>query len=137
MATPEELANQQFGKTVTPRDRAAFEAGIKLGALYHQVVGFPIRNDPAVLSALEKALEKSFGCQPYVQHITVRIDPLDQPRGTGHPYAYSELRGEMLRVELTVAYQGVQVVAGLQFVPDLQFPLMYVKEIQEGDRSFI
>ncbi len=133
MATPEDIANQQFGKTVTPRDRAAFEAGIKLGALYHQVVGFPIRNDPAVLSALEKALEKSFGCQPYVQHITVRIEPLEreQQRGTGHPFAYSELRGEMLRVELTVAYQGVQVVAGLKFVPDLKFPLMYVKEIQE------
>ncbi len=133
MVKPEEIANQQFGKSVTPRDRAAFEAGIKLGALYHQVVGFPIKNDAAVLSALEKALEKSFGCQPYVQHITVHIDPLEQAqsRGTGHPFAYSELRGEMLRVELTVAYQGVQVIAGLKFVPDLKFPLMYVQEIRQ------
>ncbi len=131
MAKPEEIANSNFGNSVTKRDRAVFEAGIKLGALYHQAVGFPIKNDPAVLSALEKALEKSFGCQPYVQKISVHIDPQEQAtsRGTGHPFAYSELRGEMLRVEMTVAYQGVQVIAGLKFVPDLQFPLMYVKEI--------
>ncbi len=90
------------------------------------IVIFPIKNDPIVLSFLEK----SYDCQPYVQKITVRIDSLDLPQGTGHPLAYSELRGEMLRVELTVAYQGVQVVAGLQFVPDLKFPLMYVKEIR-------
>jgi len=137
MAIPEKIANQQFGKMVTPRDRAAFEAGIKLGALYHQVVGFPIRNDPAVLAALEQTLEKTFGCQPYVQHIKVAIDPLEQAetRGTGHPFAYSELRGEMLRVELTIAYQGVQVVAGLKFVPTLHFPLMYVKEIHEENEK--
>ncbi len=40
----------------------------------------------------------------------------------------------MLCVELTVAYQGVQVVAGLQFVPDLKFPLMHVQEIQEENK---
>lgn len=39
-----------------------------------------------------------------VQHITVRVDPLDQPRGTCYPFAYSELRGEIRRVELAVAH---------------------------------
>ncbi len=66
---------------------------------------------------------------PLTRSIPV-IDPLDQPRVTNHPFAYSVMRGEILRVELTVAYGGVQVVAGLKFLPDLQFPLMYVKEIR-------
>jgi hypothetical protein len=37
----------------------------------------------------------------------------------------------MPRTELMVIYEGVQIVAGLKFVPDLKFPLMYVKEIKE------
>ncbi len=40
----------------------------------------------------------------------------------------------MPRMELTVVYKGVQVIAGLKFVPDLKFPMMPVKEIQVGKR---
>ncbi len=61
----------------------------------------------------------------------VRIEPLYQHRGTGHPFTYSELRREMVCVELAVAYQGVQVVAGLKCVPDLKLPLTDMKEIQK------
>ncbi|MEM3588173.1 MAG: dihydroneopterin aldolase family protein, partial [Candidatus Jordarchaeaceae archaeon] len=53
----EERAKRYFGKEVTDRDRAIFEGGITLGAIYHQFVGTPISRDAAVVSALEKAIE--------------------------------------------------------------------------------
>jgi hypothetical protein len=131
VATPEDAANAYFGPEVTARDRALFEAGIKLGALYHQAVGFPIRNDPAVLESLEEALEQSFGCQPYVQSIKVTLAGRGKVGPKGHPFDYGELAGDQLNVELVVEYDSVRVAAGIQFVDELQFPLMYVKEIQE------
>ena len=41
----------------TNREIAAFEAGIKLGALYHQFVGSPV--SPKTADSLERAIEES------------------------------------------------------------------------------
>ena len=41
---------------ITKRDNALFEAGIKLGALYHQFVGAPVNHDTA--DSLEQAIER-------------------------------------------------------------------------------
>ncbi|HMF32237.1 MAG TPA: dihydroneopterin aldolase family protein [Candidatus Lokiarchaeia archaeon] len=131
MTEPEDVADAYFGSEVTARDRALFEAGIKLGALYHQAVGFPIRNDPTVIEALQTALEQSFGCQPYVQTIKVTLEGRGKAGPKGHPFDYGELRGDQLNVELVLEYHGVRVAAGIRFAPELQFPLMYVREIQD------
>ncbi|MEN6395258.1 MAG: dihydroneopterin aldolase family protein, partial [Methanoregula sp.] len=54
------------------REQAVFEAGIKLGALYHQWVGTPISQESA--ESVETAIEKAVILQPYVEEITVRLD---------------------------------------------------------------
>ena len=56
----------------TNREIAAFEAGIKLGALYHQFVGSPV--SPKTADSLERAIEESISLQPYVRSVDVRID---------------------------------------------------------------
>ena len=76
-------------------EQAAFEAGIKLGALYHQFVGTPV--SPASASSLETALEKSIGLQPYVQKIRIR---LDRAAMAENMFGYSELAGTMFSVDL-------------------------------------
>ncbi|MFH0966806.1 MAG: dihydroneopterin aldolase family protein, partial [Methanobacteriota archaeon] len=40
---------------ISDRERAAFEAGIKLGALYHQWVGTPVSRESA--NSLKLAME--------------------------------------------------------------------------------
>ena len=54
------------------RDQAIFEAGIELGALYHQWVGTPI--SPQTAEVIEEAIEQAVGLQPFVEEITVRLD---------------------------------------------------------------
>ncbi len=57
---------------VNKRDQAVFEAGIKLGALYHQWVGTPISRKSA--ASVESAIEQAVILQPCVEEITVRLD---------------------------------------------------------------
>jgi hypothetical protein len=99
--------------------QAAFEAGIKLGALYHQWVGTPI--SPATAPTVETAIEKAVGLQPYVTGITVRIDTALMEL---NPFGYSELAGKMFDVIITTDVRGETCRAALAF--DGEYPLMKI-----------
>ncbi len=91
---------------ISDRDRALFEAGIKLGALYHQFIGTPVSTK--TVRVLETAIEKSVSLQPWVSTVNVKIDreKVRQRERENH-FNYCELRGEMLDVEVVVGYEEV------------------------------
>jgi len=101
----------------TDRERAAFEAGIKLGALYHQWVGTPV--SPATAELLEKAIERAVALQPAVESVKVRLN-----RGLMSPnaFGYSELSGLMFDVELVTRLGRTRCRATLG--PSEEYPLM-------------
>jgi hypothetical protein len=101
------------------RDRAIFEAGIKLGALYHQWVGTPVSRKSA--ASIESAIEKAVILQPYVEEITVR---LNRDLMTENIFGYSELTGMMFDVEITTRVNFTFCRARLS--PDDGYPLMKV-----------
>jgi hypothetical protein len=110
------------------RDRAVFEAGIKLGSIYHQYVGAPLTR--ATARDLERAIESATRVQPMVQDVRVRIDRKRLlARG---PYKYASLSDEMLHAEVTVQVGGSRATAVLRYVPELDYPLMYLKEVRGG-----
>ncbi|MDD1715811.1 MAG: dihydroneopterin aldolase family protein [Methanolinea sp.] len=106
---------------ITEREQAIFEAGIKLGALYHQWVGTPV--SPGTAPGLEKAIEKSVGLQPFVQQIHVS---LDNRRMNPNTYGYSELSGLMFRVEIATRVGQASCRARLR--PEGEYPLMEIVE---------
>jgi hypothetical protein len=110
----------------TDRDRAAFEAGIKLGSIAHQYVGTPLTRKNA--AALERAIEAATQVQPLVEHVRVRIET-ERMRIRG-PYAYGVLTEDLLNVEVAVRVGNAKAVGMLRYVPDLDYPLMYLKEIE-------
>ncbi|MEM3563429.1 MAG: dihydroneopterin aldolase family protein [Candidatus Jordarchaeaceae archaeon] len=126
----EERAKRYFGKEVTDRDRAIFEGGITLGAIYHQFVGTPISRDAAVVSALEKAIEKTMSLQPYIERLEVKIDK-SKMRQPSHPYDYDEVGGRNLSVKLVSKYGKARVYMKMFFVPELDYPLMFIEKIEE------
>ena len=107
------------------RERAIFEAGIKLGTIYHQYVGAPL--NMSNVQSLEKAIEESAKVQPFVEDAEVRIDEdiINKRQGV---YKYITLAGEMLDVAITVRYNDTRIKARLRYVPDIDYPLMYVEE---------
>jgi len=102
-------------------ERAAFEAGIKLGAIYHQYLGIPVT--VATASLLEKMIEQSTLSQPHVISTKVRISR-KEIRAAKNRYGYSVLSDRMLSVTLAVKYHGKVGQATLRYEPALDYPLM-------------
>ena len=105
----------------TDHEQAIFEAGIKLGALYHQWVGSPVSRASA--ASLESAIEKSVVLQPFVEEISVTLDrDLMEP----NEFGYIELGGLMFRVEIITRVGFSYCRARLS--PKAEYPLMEVLE---------
>ncbi|MCL2033077.1 MAG: dihydroneopterin aldolase family protein [Methanomassiliicoccaceae archaeon] len=119
----EELAAKKF--KCSTKERALFEAGIKMGTIYHQFAGVPLDQDS--VEALEDAIEKGVLVQPYVESIKVRIDrSIFGPKKD--EYSYHSLSGEMLDVVLVIKIDDVRVKAEMRYDPMLKYPLMYISD---------
>ena len=114
---------------VTDRDNVLFEAGIKLGALYHQFTGSPVNLD--TVSSLEQAIRESISVQPYVEDISVKINRDLLKSKLNGEFGYTELQGPMLDVKITVKFGSVKVKVGMKYNPELNYPLMKIEEIEE------
>ena len=110
-------------------ERAAFEAGIKLGTIYHQFVGVPVSAEN--VETLEKAMEAGSMVQPFVEDVRVRIDRSRLRKKVGQ-YDYVSLTGDMLDVSLRIDYRGTKVDAGMRFAKEMNYPLMFVKKVMRG-----
>ena len=109
---------------ISDREQAVFEAGIKLGALYHQWVGTPISQESA--ASVETAIEKAVILQPFVEEITVRLDRSLMKKNV---FGYSELSGLMFDVEIVTRVGFSYCRAAL--APANGYPLMKIVECHE------
>ncbi len=111
----------------TDSERAAFEAGIKLGTIYHQFVGVPLSADN--VETLEKAIEAGSKVQPFVEDVKVRIDR-SKLKTKRSQYDYVSLTGDMLDVTLKVRYGKAMVRASMKLIKEIDYPLMFIEEIE-------
>ncbi|WP_019177113.1 dihydroneopterin aldolase family protein [Methanomassiliicoccus luminyensis] len=123
-ASREERAADYFN--CTARERAIFEAGIKLAAVYHQFIGTPVSS--ANVESLERAIEEGVKVQPFVESVTVSINR-EQLRSKRNEYDYQSLTGDMFDVTVTINIDGVCATGRLRYVEDIKYPLMYVESI--------
>ena len=121
----EDAANSHFD--CDDSERAAFEAGIKLGTIYHQFVGVPV--SPDNVDTLEEAIEEGCRVQPFVESVSVRIDRSRLKVKKGE-FDYVSLTGDMLEVDLTVRYGTSRVYARMQLVKEMDYPLMFIQRIE-------
>ncbi|MHA1372048.1 MAG: dihydroneopterin aldolase family protein [Promethearchaeota archaeon] len=130
MSGPEDIADSYFDKSISNRERACFEVGIKLGAIFHSILSFPIRNDPVVLRQVELGFESSFRSQPYVDDIEVKlvIDDTSSFKKKDE-FDYTLISEDMISVRVRLRYRGVVVVGLVRWVPELSYPLMYIDSI--------
>ena len=123
----EDLAAKKF--KCSTKERALFEAGIKMGTIYHQFVGVPLDQDS--VDALEDAIEKGVLVQPYVESVKVKIDrSIFSPKRD--EYSYRSLSGEMLDVILVIKIDNIRVKAEMRYDPVLKYPLMYISNMEES-----
>lgn len=124
MSERESNASSKF--SCTDRERALFEAGIKMGTIYHQFIGTPFNRD--TVSDLERMMERTIEVQPYVRKATIRIDHSALDRGDD-TYSYASLTSEMLDAVVIVCIGGCEVTAEMRFDEELDYPLMYISDV--------
>jgi dihydroneopterin aldolase len=125
-ASREERAAAYFQCGV--KERAVFEAGIKLAAVYHQFIGTPVSGSS--VESLERAIAEGVKVQPYVEDVDVHIrrETLRRKRNI---YDYQSLTGDMLDVTVVIRIDDVIVTAQMCYQEDIKYPLMFVKNIEE------
>lgn len=115
------------------RESLLFEAGIKLGGVFHQYLGIPVSERTA--NSLARAIEAAVGLQPFVRRVSVQIRPgRGGPLGKGR-FAYRYLIAEMLDVRVVLVDGPTEVEARLVHRPDLRYPLMKVVRMHDEVRE--
>lgn len=122
-----------FSPDLSTRERACFEAGIKLGALYHIMSGIPIRSNDKIISSIEKGIEAAISCQPYVESVMIILDKDKILGNKNTPFNYDEISGKIIRAELILKYEDVEVLAKVDWIEELQYPLMFIEKISKAE----
>ena len=122
--------NIYFSTDLTDRERACFESGIKIGALYHILCGIPISNDENILKNIEKGIESSISCQPFVKSVKINLDMGKILGDKSNQFDYDEITGKIIQAELIIEYESVEILAKVEWVENMQFPLMFIEKIK-------
>ena len=120
--------DKEYFSNITKRERAIFEGAISMGALFHQFVGTPVNE--ATKESLEKAMEESLKLQPAIENVEVKIR-FDKLAEAMTEFEYTSLTGDMLDVKIHTKVDAVVAVIRIEFIEELNYPLMYVEEIKD------
>jgi hypothetical protein len=118
--------DEKYFKNISKRERAIFEGAITMGALFHQFIGTPVSINS--VESLEKSIEDAMTLQPCINKVEIKIDReiLEKIK---NEYEYISLTGEMLNVKVVSDYSDKRAVIRLKYIPELNYPLMYVEEV--------
>ena len=118
-----------FSSNISLRERASFEIGIKLGALYHILCGIPISSNTEVIDSIENGIEAAISCQPYVKSVKINIDREKIKGDKSTEFEYDEITGKVINATVVLEYKSVEITAKVEWVEDLSYPLMFIEKI--------
>lgn len=120
--------NKEYFSNITTRERAIFEGAISMGALFHQFVGTPVNKNTK--DSLETSMEESLKLQPAIEDVKVNIR-FDKLEESMTEFEYTSLTGDMLDVKIYTKVENVKAIIRIEFIEELNYPLMYVEDIKE------
>lgn len=120
--------DKEYFSNITTRERAIFEGAISMGALFHQFVGTPVNKDTK--ESLEIAMEESLNLQPAIEKVEVEIR-FDKLEESMTEFDYTSLTGDMLDVKIHTKVDDVVAIIRIEFIEELNYPLMYVESIED------
>ncbi len=122
-----------FSADINNRERACFETGIKLGALYHILCGIPISSNENIIKSIENGIESAISCQPYVTSVKINLKREKIKAGKKSPFDYDEISGNLIQAKILIEYESVEVLAKIEWVDEFQFPLMFIEKISDKE----
>jgi hypothetical protein len=128
---PETNEKIYFSHNLTERERACFETGIKLGALYHILCGIPIQKNEKIIKSIEEGVESAISCQPYVKSVKISLDRDKILGNKKSVFDYDEITGKIIQAEVNIEYESIVIVAKVKWIEELEYPLMFIEKIQQ------
>jgi hypothetical protein len=122
--------NTYFSSDINDRERACFEIGIKLGALYHILCGIPISSNTMIIESIEKGIEAAISCQPYVKSVKINIDKEKIQGDKTTAFEYDELSGMLIAATVVLEFNSVEITAKVEWIDELKYPLMFIEKIR-------
>ena len=120
--------DKKYFSNITTRERAIFEGAISMGALFHQFVGTPVNKNTK--NCLETCMEESLRLQPAIEDVKVNIR-FDKLEESMTEFEYTSLTGDTLDVKIYTKVENVLATIRIEFIEELNYPLMYVEDIEE------
>ena len=120
--------DSKYFSNITTRERAIFEGAISMGALFHQFVGTPVNKNTK--NSLETSMEESLKLQPAIEDVKVNIR-FDKLEESMTEFEYTSLTGDMLDVKIYTTVENIKATIRIEFIEELNYPLMYVEDITE------
>ena len=120
--------DKEYFSNITTRERAIFEGTISMGALFHRFVGTPVNKDTK--KSLETSMEESLKLQPAIEDVEVEIR-FDKLEESMTEFDYTSLTGDMLDVKIHTKVENVKAIIRIEFIEELNYPLMYVEKIED------
>ena len=120
--------DKEYFSNITTRERAIFEGAISMGALFHQFVGTPVNKNTK--ESLEISMEESLKLQPAIEDVDVKIR-FDKLEESMTEFDYTSRNGDMLDVKIYTKVDNVKATIRIEFIEELNYPLMYVENITE------
>ncbi|TFG22260.1 MAG: hypothetical protein EU532_14535 [Promethearchaeota archaeon] len=93
----------------------------------------PISSDKNIINSIEKGIEAAISCQPYVKSIKINLDREKIKGDKRTQYEYDEVSGKIIRAELVIKYESIEILAKVDWIEDLNYPLMFIEKIKEID----
>ncbi|MHA1883770.1 MAG: dihydroneopterin aldolase family protein [Promethearchaeota archaeon] len=128
---PESKDKIYFSPDLSRRERASFEVGIKLGALYHILSGIPINSDEKTIDSIERGFEAAISCQPFVKSVNIILDRSKIVGTKFTEFDYDEITGKIIHAEVVLKYENIEIIAKIDWIEEMQYPLMYIEKIHE------
>lgn len=119
--------NKKYFNNISSRERAIFEGGISMGALFHQFIGTPVSINSVEI--LEKSIEQSLELQPCVVQVDVVINR-KKLEELNTEFDYVSLGGDMLNVNIITEFNETKAYIKMEYVDELKYPLMYIADIK-------
>ncbi|MBI5680231.1 MAG: dihydroneopterin aldolase family protein [Methanobacterium sp.] len=118
--------DSKYFKNISSRERVIFEGAITMGALFHQFVGTPVTVESA--ATLEKSIKHAMELQPCIMEVEVKIDR-EMLEDSKSEFDYVSLSGEMMNIKVVSKYNDKRAVLRMEFIEELNYPLMYVEKV--------
>ena len=78
--------------------------------------------------AIFEGMEESLKLQPAIEDVDVKIR-FDKLEESMSDFDYTSLTGDMLDVKIYTKVKDVQAIIRIEFIEELNYPLMYVEDI--------